>query len=211
MHYSLCLLTVTWLAAAPADAPPQTNDQTAAPAVTDPAAQPPVPDKSAAVPLSFRERMRKLFGAKPKDPPATQDPTAMTLAQPAPTTLPSTRPALPPMSAAPMPAAGMPMPSGVQLSAKDLEKCGHEQDYSWITGKLVQQAGNHWMIRYAGPYEVDQFGGALVLASLPEMSTYREGDIVCLHGKVLGGSHGSGHATGVYQVSSINLIEHAGP
>ena len=211
MHYPLCLLTAAWLTGAPVDNLPDPNSPPAAPAV-QPGSRPDVPEKSAAVPLSFRERMRKLFGGKTDDTPKKPDPAMTPVAMPAamappmpgPMNLPPGRPGM-----MPMPTAVPPLPLNVQLSPRDLEKLGHEQDYSWITGKIFQMPGNgHWMIRYAGPYEVDQFGGGMVLVSTHELTSLRDGDIVCVHGKVAGGGYG---AAAVYQVNELNLIEHGTP
>jgi hypothetical protein len=90
------------------------------------------------------------------------------------------------------------------LTEKELEKVGHEQDYSWITGKLVRE-GNRWVLHYAGPYEVDRHGGSVMLSAHPELATYHSGDMICVHGKVA--SSGRAGATASYQIESISRID----
>jgi hypothetical protein len=94
--------------------------------------------------------------------------------------------------------------SGSALSANDLEKVGHEKDYSWITGRLSRTSGG-WVLHYAGPHEVDSHGGSLPLTGHPELANYREGDLICVHGTVT--SRGLTSRRAVYQVHQTSLIE----
>ena len=95
------------------------------------------------------------------------------------------------------------------MSQKDLDRIGHEQDYTWVTGRLVRTAsGGQCEIRYAGPGEVDRFGGRLVLAPTAELAKFHVGDLVCIHGTVVGlRAAGTSGASGLYQATSIDLIE----
>src|SRR5207302_10567631 len=71
-----------------------------------------------------------------------------------------------------------------ELSAKELEKAGHEQDYSWITGKAIRVSaeGGRWVLAYGAPYEVDRYGGSVVLTPHADLANVRDGDLICVHG-----------------------------
>ncbi len=96
------------------------------------------------------------------------------------------------------------VPAENALSEKDLEKAGHEKDYSWITGRVFRASGGQWVLRYAGPHEVDTYGGSVLLTPKPGMPTLLEGDLICVHGKVSGRS-GRGV---IYDATEINVVEH---
>jgi hypothetical protein len=101
----------------------------------------------------------------------------------------------------------------LDLAEKDLQRVGHEKDYSWITGKLSRAPGEagRWVIRYAGPYEQDTYGGALLLSKTADLTSTHEEDLVCVHGKVVTSSQlqRSGART-VYEVEQVSIIEKAG-
>jgi len=105
--------------------------------------------------------------------------------------------------------APAPLPKGItELSAKELEKVGHEQDYSWITGKLFRIDGGQWVLRYAGPYEVDRYSGGVLLTAHADLANYRPGDLVCVLGRVAATTRDAKMGAGAtYQISTINLIE----
>jgi hypothetical protein len=193
MRYSLCLLTLTLLAGAPLMAAPPISDQTATPAAE------PTPAPSGRIGL--RERLHNLFLPSHTENPAPSLTTKEK--QGLPTRLPT--------ATAQQPAAASHLVP--ELSAKDLERVGHEQDYSWITGKLfhVSAQGGRWLIHYAGQYEVDQYGGTLLLAPSADLAKLRAGDLVCVHGQVVAGQSAKPYAGAVYQVKEVNLIEHAAP
>jgi hypothetical protein len=214
VSYTLCLLTASFLAGGPDAAPPTTTNATPAPAVQP--AVPGSPVETPPRPLTLRDRLRKLFGAK-------QDSTTPT-ASPAPIrqTVITTNP--PPVRStwqdapAPLPRKTEPAvvnsttvlgPNLAAATPHDLDKAGHEKDYSWITGRLARDNGR-WIIRYAGPNEVDRFGGRLVLTGKADMSRVHEGDLVCVVGHVVNsGVALRGGPAVVYQVGEINLVERA--
>ena len=73
-------------------------------------------------------------------------------------------------------------PDGNTIQQKFVDKCGHESDYSWVTGQL-NFLNNEWMIEYAIPGTVDQFAGKLVLVNV-DPSNLQIGDLVCVSGAV---------------------------
>src|SRR5262249_18038417 len=83
------------------------------------------------------------------------------------------------------PPKGTTMRPAIEMSAKELEQVGHDKDYAWITGKLSRVAGGQWVLHYAGPFEVDRYDGCVMLASNPNLSKFRDGDLVCAVGKIL--------------------------
>ena len=83
---------------------------------------------------------------------------------------------------------------------------GHEKDYSWITGRVFRADGGRWVLRYAGAHEVDSHGGSVLLTPKPGMPTLHDGDLVCVHGKVIGGRVPRAQAGAVYDASEINVI-----
>jgi hypothetical protein len=206
MTYTVCLLTASILTAGPG--PADLNSPPPAPMVqeTAPSADTPAP------PLRLRDRIRNFFTLHhndQKDPapasPAVVDQNQLTW---------------PPRSSTwgrsqqPMPAntvtALRPNLTASQQAAfaeaPELDKCGHEQDYSWITGRLARD-GNRWIIRYAGPNVIDRFGGRLPLVGNLDPSKLREGALVCVLGQVVVSGHGPGAASAVYRVQQLNFIE----
>jgi hypothetical protein len=99
----------------------------------------------------------------------------------------------------------------VAAEPSDLDKAGHERDYSWITGRLARDGG-HWIISYAGTNEIDRFGGRLPLTGNLDASRLREGALVCVVGQVTAGGRNPLNVSGpVYQVRQINVIEPGRP
>jgi hypothetical protein len=154
---------------------------------------------------TFRERLRNLFGGHRADPPATS-PSQDVIIRQGPVTTPTTT-TYPPTRVAPSPASPTTtvttLRPNYELSTRDAERVGHEQDYSWITGRVARQGGQ-WVIRYAAPNEVDRYGGSLVLNADP--SKVHEGDLVTVVGQVVGGRGIRGPGS-VYQAREVNVIE----
>jgi hypothetical protein len=119
---------------------------------------------------------------------------------------------VPVLGSAPVPTTTVTaMRPNFDLADKELKQVGHETDYSWITGKLFRAPGasGRFVIRYTAPYEEDRYGGAVQLGSSPLLANYHEGDLICVHGKVLGGSSARSAANAAYEVHSVDLIERA--
>jgi hypothetical protein len=196
MAYSFCLLTATWLAGAPqAPAPPAHGQPRAvlaqpvtvapAPRLTPvPAAVPEEPARS----WRFGDRIRSLFSRRTPEAPPRVDPQVIQTGRTQQVT------------------AAQPAPGNEQfpLSAKELEMVGHEKDHSWLTGKLFR-AGNRWVLRYGAPYEVDRYGGAVVLSQHPDLANLKAGDLICVHGRPADGGNARAGST-VYQVESVGVI-----
>jgi hypothetical protein len=87
------------------------------------------------------------------------------------------------------------------INPKFVNKIGHEDDYSWITGQLDQENGR-WLIRYATPETVDRYHGQIFLAQGANVTQLRPGDLVSATGQLVG-QGGSVY----YRVATINLIE----
>ncbi len=117
------------------------------------------------------------------------------------------QPAVTPTAQPPMPTKVTTMRPAIEMSAKELEKVGHDKDYAWITGKLSRVAGGQWVLHYAGPYEVDRYEGCVMLAPNPNLAKFHDGDLVCAIGKVLPTRAPRPQAGAVYEASEINLIE----
>ncbi|HEV3257639.1 MAG TPA: hypothetical protein VG013_12205 [Gemmataceae bacterium] len=203
MQYPWSVLTAAWLAGAAVVAPSGANNQTPLPAAQQQVIAPEPTDTQPAGPTSLRERLRHLFAPRHAEEGANQAPPPGVQVPPSPQAIPNG----PASQLGPI----TPQRPDVQLSKKDLDRIGHEQDYSWVTGRLVRVAsGGRWEIRYAGPGEVDRYGGSLVLAPSGELTKFHDGDLVCLHGKVVGHGPALRAAAGsVYQAASIDLIERA--
>jgi hypothetical protein len=96
------------------------------------------------------------------------------------------------------------MPAGKGINPKMVEKIGHENDYSWVTGQAFLENGK-WVIRYATPEIVDRFGGSFILAPGTDTSKIRHGDLVTIQGQPVGSA---GNGATLYRATSVNLIEH---
>jgi hypothetical protein len=186
MSYSAYLLAAAFLTAAPPDAPTPMPGATQTIQVVTPEAAPP------SSPRLF-DRIRGLFGGRRADPPAAPGAKA--------------QPGMPATGTVASSPAGVPtVAPGNALSENDLKMAGHEKDYSWITGRVFRADGSRWVLRYAGPHEVDSYGGSVVLTPKPGMPTLHEGDLVCVHGKVIGGRSPRSQAGAVYDATEINVI-----
>jgi hypothetical protein len=88
-------------------------------------------------------------------------------------------------------------------------RVGRAADYSWVTGQLfyVHADGGLWVLRYAPLWKEDPNGGSVILARDRQMDSYREGDLVAVHGEILN-QKGSIFLGGpLYRAQSIQLID----
>lgn len=92
------------------------------------------------------------------------------------------------------------------ISAKFVNKIGHEEDYSWVTGQLFQENGR-WVIRYATPETVDRYNGVLMLATEGALTKVQPGDLVSARGTVVPNAR-AGMA--IYRATSVDVIERNG-
>jgi hypothetical protein len=86
---------------------------------------------------------------------------------------------------------------------------GRAADYGWVTGQLfyVHANGGLWVLRYAPLGKEDTNGGSVVLDRDQQLDSYREGDLVKVHGEILN-SKGSIFLGGPrYRAQSIELID----
>jgi hypothetical protein len=191
MSFSVCLFAAACVAATPPDAPAPMPPglQTIQPIPAD--APPP-----ASSPRLFG-RIRNLFSRRSEPRDGGVSPVGATTGATG-----SFQPGMP------MARPGEATRPGHALSEKDLEKAGHEKDYTWITGRVFRADGGRWVLRYAGPHEVDRYEGSVLLSPKPGMPALMEGDLVCVHGKVTGSAPRT-LAGASYDPSEINVIEHA--
>ena len=194
MSYSVCLLAAACVSAAPPDAPAPMPVGTQTIQVV-PADSPP----ASSSPKLFG-RIRGLFTGRRTEPRDGNVNTGTTVS----TTGTTSKAQLGTPTARP----GEATRPGQGLSEKDLEKAGHEKDYTWITGRVFRVDGGRWVLRYAGPHEVDRYEGSVLLSPKPGMPALLEGDLICVHGKVTG-SAPRALAGAAYDASEINVIEHA--
>jgi hypothetical protein len=82
-------------------------------------------------------------------------------------------------------------------------------DYGWLTGQLfyVHTDGGLWVLRYAPIWKEEANGGSVVLARDVPMDSYREGDLVKVHGEVLQQKASSSLGGPLYRVESIQLVD----
>jgi hypothetical protein len=110
-------------------------------------------------------------------------------------------------------------PTGINTEAKnpfELDRryetrVDRAADYSWLTGQLhfVHADGGLWVLRYAPLEKEDPNGGSVVLARDRQMDSYREGDLVTVHGEIIN-PRGSIFLGGpLYRMQSIQLIDRA--
>ena len=86
-------------------------------------------------------------------------------------------------------------------------------DYGWLTGQLfyVHADGGLWVLRYASLSTEDTNGGGVVLARDLSMDSYREGDLVKVHGEILNQKGSAYLGAPLYRATSIELVERAQP
>ncbi len=225
MSYSLCLLTASCLAGAPPAPLPGVQPPVR---VLTTHTVPAVPAPEAPPTRSWRlgDRLRGLFSRRGADEPVAE--TIRPVAAPAvapqasgayyrqPMPMTPAGVILSPQSGRPAPLPHMAKASPLDqfpVSDKELQKIGHEKDYSWITGKLFRApgGGDRWVLRYGAPYEVERLGGLVLLLPHAELSKCQHGDLICVHGRLMeGGQVGRSGASASYQIQSISLIERGG-
>jgi hypothetical protein len=97
--------------------------------------------------------------------------------------------------------------SPFELRRQYESRVGHAADYSWVTGQLfyVHADGGLWVLRYAPVWKEDPNGGSLVLARDLRMDTYREGDLVTVHGEIVSPKSSMFLGGPLYQAQAIQL------
>jgi len=98
-----------------------------------------------------------------------------------------------------------------ELDRRYESRVGRAADYGWVTGQLfyVNADGGSWVLRYAPLWKEDPNGGSVVLTGDRQMDSYREGDLVKVHGEILN-PKGSVFLGGPpYRAQSIQLIDRA--
>jgi hypothetical protein len=100
--------------------------------------------------------------------------------------------------------------SPFELNRRYESRVDHAPDYSWLTGQLfyVHADGGLWVLRYAPLWKEDPNGGSVVLARDLRMESYREGDLVTIHGEILNQRSSLFLGGPLYRAGSIQLVEH---
>jgi hypothetical protein len=101
----------------------------------------------------------------------------------------------------PAPIAGTAFNKAGTIQPALLSKIGHAEDYSWLIGQVEIANGAH-VVHYAAPASHDHFGGRMVLNGEVDLSRFKNGDLVAVHGGVI-----PGHAVSLYRVQSVELIK----
>ncbi len=89
------------------------------------------------------------------------------------------------------------------IHADMVNKIGHQDDYSWLTGQ-VEVVNGTYIVHYATPSTNDRFGGRMILNGDMDLSPLRNGDLITAHGTV----H-QGRTISLYRVEAVELIERA--
>jgi hypothetical protein len=98
-----------------------------------------------------------------------------------------------------------------ELDRRYETRVGRAADYSWVTGQLffVHTDGGLWVLRYAPLGKEDANSGSVILARDRQMDSYREGDLVKVHGEILNPQGPVFLGGPQYRVQSIELIDRA--
>jgi hypothetical protein len=99
--------------------------------------------------------------------------------------------------------------SPFELNRRYETRVDRAADYGWLTGQLffVHADGGLWVLRYAPLGKEDKHGGSVILARDRQMDSYREGDLVTVHGEIVK-QKGSVFLGGpLYRTDSIELID----
>jgi hypothetical protein len=97
---------------------------------------------------------------------------------------------VPASSPAPVPTAKVPA-SPAELASRPnrispglADKVGRDEKFAWITGQLRNENGR-WVLWYATPEVIDPYDGHLPIMTESDMSKFRDGDLVSVHGQVV--------------------------
>jgi hypothetical protein len=98
----------------------------------------------------------------------------------------------------------------MEIKKEYLDKVGHADDYSWLTGELfyihIHVDQGLWVVRYAPVDREDRYGGSVVLAPVTSMAGFREGDLVTIHGEILNQGRASRYLGGpLYRGLAVEL------
>ena len=103
-------------------------------------------------------------------------------------------------NSSPINAATLPASRASRISPELITKVGHAEDYSWITGQIRIENGQH-VIHYAPPEVVDRFNGSLVLTSDRDLRAYPDGSHVCVRGQIAQNGR-----TTTFRVQNIDVL-----
>jgi hypothetical protein len=98
-----------------------------------------------------------------------------------------------------------------ELDRRYESRVGRAADFGWVTGQLfyVHADGGLWVLRYAPLWKEDPNGGSVVLARERSMDSYREGDLVKVHGEILKEKASIFLGGPLYRTQSIQLLDRA--
>lgn len=88
------------------------------------------------------------------------------------------------------------------INPRFVNKVGHEDDYSWITGQLEIVSNNRYVIHFAPPEVVDRYQGSLPLSANIDTNRFRNGDLISVRGNLL-----PQNGRTIYHAVTVDLIE----
>jgi hypothetical protein len=138
-------------------------------------------------------------------PAAIPAPTApVTIPPAAPTTAP--RPSVTPASAT---SNETDLNRPFEPSRRRDERAGHAADYSRLTGQLYRAHvdGGLWVLRYAPLGQEDKHGGSVILTNDRQLGSYKEGDLVTVHGSIVSERASTRLSGPLYRLSTIELVD----
>ena len=95
-----------------------------------------------------------------------------------------------------------PLPSRPSKISPDLiNKVGHADDFTWITGQVRIENGVH-VLHYATPDTVDRYNGHVALTSDKDLRNIPEGAYVCVRGNVAQ----STSSVTTYRVQALDIL-----
>ena len=88
-------------------------------------------------------------------------------------------------------------------------RVNHAADYSRLTGQLffVHTDGGLWVLRYSPLSREDVNGGSVILTRDRQMTSYREGDLVTVEGKIISQKGSARLGAPLYRVQTIRLVD----
>jgi hypothetical protein len=113
-------------------------------------------------------------------------------------------------TAAPALAEGATGQENTTIKPEYQQRVAIAEDASWVIGQLfyLHADGGTWMVRYAGLDREDRYGGGFALAAGQDMTSFKEGDLVYIHGEIIKDSRASKYvAAPLYRPFAIQLSE----
>jgi hypothetical protein len=94
-------------------------------------------------------------------------------------------------------------------TAASVSRYGFSHDYRWLKGQLEYSAAQQqWKLRYIPiDGQTDRFGGSVVLESVPELSSFRNGDFIQVQGVVQGQNAAASPNGAAYRITRLARLQ----